>query len=144
MAVTAKRPKKGQHIHGRSRSVHGETRPVVHDPSALKLPFEPVGLKAQFARLAGPFPRRSAPLALAQPGRSPADEEAESECAKQEKEERRLKRIAPLASPERIENEGRFRAIDDGKRDQHKPKRHDDKGEEEITPHWRGLSCGTR
>src|SRR5262245_22024940 len=115
----------------RRDSVHGEARPVVHDACALELPFEPVGLLAQFARLAGTFPRRPAPFALAEPGRDPADDEAESERAKQEEEERRLKRVAPLASPERIENEGGFRPIDDGKRDQHKRKRHEDKGKDE-------------
>src|SRR5262245_6752629 len=135
---------KGQRVHGRRRSVHGETRPVVRDTSALKLSFEPVGLTAQFACLASPFPRRPAPPALAEPGRSPADDEAESERAKQEEEEGRLKRIASLASPERIENEGRFGPIDDGKRDQHEPKRHDDESKNELTPHWRGLSYGTR
>jgi hypothetical protein len=33
-----------------------------------------------------------------------------------------------------------LRPIDDGKRDQHKRKRHEDEGKDELTPHWRGLS----
>ena len=31
-----------------------------------------------------------------------------------------------------------------GKRDQHDRKRHEDEGKDELTPHWRGLSCGAR
>ncbi len=103
--------------------------------NALEFPFEPVGLTAPIARLARPFACVAPPFALTEPGGDPADNETESEGPKQKEKEGRLERKAGLASAERIKNEERGLAIDDGKRDEGDTEGNDDKGKDELTPH---------
>ena len=139
MALTASRPNRvsGSTDAGDQRAARRGRSDA--DPR-LQLLFEPVGLAAQLARLARPFPRAPPPFALAEPGGDAADDEAESKRAEQEQEQRRLQRKRRLASAERIENEGCGFSIDDGKRDQRKAKGKHNKGEDELTPHCSGPS----
>jgi len=104
---------------------------------ALELLFQPVGLAAPIACLAGLLPREAAPFALTKPGGNAPHDQPGGKTAKHEEEERRLKGKMRLGTSERIENKLDGPAIDHGKRDQHYAKRHDQKGEDDRAPHSR-------
>jgi hypothetical protein len=101
----------------------------------LKLLLQPISLAAPVARLASLLPGQTPPFALADPSRDAADHEAYGERAEQHQEERRPKRQARFGATERIENEQRRLAIDDGKDDQQYAERKDNKEQNELTPH---------
>src|SRR5680860_34679 len=93
-----------------------ELRTVGRRVEGFQLLFEPVRLAAPVPGLARFLPRGAAPFALVEPGGHAADQKAKGESAKQEQEERRLKREVGFLAPERIEDQDGGRAVDHGER----------------------------
>ena len=109
---------------------------------AFQLLLQAVGLAAPSRGLAGFHPRRFPPLALAEPGREPANDEPKGKRAEQEQEQRRLDAEAGIRPSNGSRPSIDRLAVDDGERHEQHAERHENQGERPVYAH--GRSIGTR